>query len=277
MPLRLFRKPVFTIANLIGFIVGMAMFGAIIYLPVYLQVVRGVSPTASGLMLLPVMAGLFIASIGSGQIISRVGRYKLFPILGTGLMTLGMGLFATLTIHTSYLATSLFMFVTGLGLGFVMPVLVLAVQNGVDYKDLGTATSLSAFFRSMGGAFGTALLGAILADRLITNLNAALPVAARSHIHQIALEIQGSPAMLRRLPPAIHEAATTAYVHTINTVYLVAVPIVLISFGLALFLPAHRLRKTIGDSSGDAATAPQPSSREQAAAHPAGGSGALAH
>ena len=159
VPLRLFRKKVFSVANAAGFIVGVAMFGAIIYLPVYLQVVRGVSPTVSGLMLLPIMAGLFTASIASGQIIARIGRYKIFPILGTGLMTVGMGLFSTLSVHTSFLVTSAFMLVTGLGLGLVMQVLILAVQNGVDYKDLGTATSLAAFFRSMGGAFGTALLG----------------------------------------------------------------------------------------------------------------------
>ena len=177
VPLRLFRKKVFSVSNAAGFIVGVAMFGAIIYLPVYLQVVRGVSPTTSGLMLLPIMAGLFIASIGSGQIIARIGRYKIFPIVGTALMTIGMWLFSTLTIGTPFLVTSAFMLISGFGLGLVMQVLILAVQNGVDYKDLGTATSLSAFFRSMGGAFGTALLGAVLNDRLIGNLTKALPAA----------------------------------------------------------------------------------------------------
>lgn len=245
VPLHLFRRRVFTVANLAGFIVGMAMFGAIIYLPVYLQVVRGVSPTISGLMLLPIMVGLFIASIGSGQVIVRVGRYKIFPIVGTGLMTIGMGLFATLTAHTSFVLTSLFMFVTGFGLGLVMQVLILAVQNGVDYKDLGSATSLASFFRSMGGAFGTALLGAILTDRLVGNLTNALPAAARPRVHQIAQLITGSPAELRRLPVEIHQAAVTAYVHTIDTLFLIATPIVALSFLLALVLPEIRLRKTV--------------------------------
>ena len=250
VPLRLFRKRVFTVANAAGFIVGVAMFGAIIYLPVYLQVVRGVSPTTSGLMLLPIMAGLFTASIGSGQIIARVGRYKIFPILGTGLMTIGMGLFSTLTVHTSFLLTSTFMLITGFGLGLVMQVLILAVQNGVDYKDLGTATSLAAFFRSMGGAFGTALLGAVLNDRLVGNLSSALPVASRPHVSAIARQIVGSPAQLKLLPPAIHSAATVAYVHTIDTVFLMATPVVAIAFLLSLVLPEIRLRRTVHTEEG---------------------------
>ena len=248
VPLRLFRKRVFSVSNGAGFIVGVAMFGAIIYLPVYLQVVRGVSPTTSGLELLPIMVGLFTASIGSGQIIARVGRYKIFPIVGTALMTVGMGLFSTLTVHTSFLVTSAFMLLTGFGLGLVMQVLILAVQNGVDYKDLGTATSLAAFFRSMGGAFGTALLGAVLNDRLVGNLSRALPLADRSHVPQIAREIVGSPAQLKLLPSAIHTAATVAYVHTIDTVFLIATPVVALAFVLSLALPEIRLRKTVHTS-----------------------------
>jgi len=250
VPLRLFRERVFSVANATGFIVGVAMFGAIIYLPVYLQVVRGVSPTTSGLMLLPIMVGLFTASIGSGQIIVRIGRYKIFPIIGTALMTVGVGLFSTLTIHTSYFVTSAFMLLTGFGLGLVMQVLILAVQNGVDYKDLGTATSLSAFFRSMGGAFGTALLGAILNDRLVGNLTRALPPSVRPQVHEIAREIVGSPAQLKLLPPTIHAAATIAYVHTIDTVFLIATPVVALAFLLSLALPEIRLRKTVHSSSG---------------------------
>ncbi len=250
VPLRLFRKRVFTVANAAGFIVGVAMFGAIIYLPVYLQVVRGVSPTTSGLMLLPLIVGLFTASIGSGQIIARVGRYKIFPIIGTALMTVGVGLFSTLTIHTSFFVTSAFMLITGFGLGLVMQVLILAVQNGVEYRDLGTATSLAAFFRSMGGAFGTALLGAILNDRLVGNLRNALPAADRSHVPAIAREIVGSPAALKLLPPAIHTAATTAYVHTIDTVFLIAAPVVAVAFLLSLALPEIRLRKTVRSDAG---------------------------
>jgi EmrB/QacA subfamily drug resistance transporter len=245
VPLRLFRLRVFSVANAAGFIVGVAMFGAVIYLPVYLQVVRGVSPTTSGLMLVPIMVGMFTASIGSGQIIARIGRYKIFPVIGTALMTVGMGLFSTLTVHTSFFVTSLFMLITGFGLGLVMQVLILAIQNGVDYKDLGTATSLGAFFRSMGGAFGTALLGAVLNDRLIGNLRQALPAGERSHVPQIARQIVGSPAQLKLLPTTIHAAATAAYVHTIDTVFLIATPVVAAAFLFALVLPEIRLRQTV--------------------------------
>jgi len=270
VPLRLFRKRVFSVSNAAGFIVGVAMFGAIIYLPVYLQVVRGVSPTTSGLMLLPIMAGLFTASIGSGQIIARVGRYKIFPILGTALMTVGMGLFSTLTIHTSFFVTSAFMLLTGFGLGLVMQVLILAVQNGVDYKDLGTATSLAAFFRSMGGAFGTALLGAVLNDRLIGNLTRALPAGARAHVPEIAREIVGSPAQLKLLPPAIHSAAAAAYVHTIDTVFLIATPVVALAFLLSLALPEIRLRKTVHTSSTDQGASPATTGSVEAIVVPGG-------
>jgi EmrB/QacA subfamily drug resistance transporter len=270
MPLRLFSKRVFSVANAAGFIVGVAMFGAIIYLPVYLQVVRGVSPTVSGLMLLPIMAGVFTASIGSGQVIARIGRYKVFPVVGTGLVTIGMGLFSTLTVHTSFLLTSVFMLITGFGLGLVMQVLILAVQNGVDYKDLGTATSLAAFFRSMGGAFGTALLGAVLNDRLVSNLTTALPASARPHVAEIARQIVGSPAQLKLLPPAIHTAATVAYVHTIDTVFLIATPVIALGFLLSLALPEIRLRKTIhGDAgSGTPSQLADPSSPEAGAIAP---------
>ena len=257
VPMYLFRKRVFTASNLTGFIVGVAMFGAIIYLPVYLQVVKGVSPTISGLMLLPLMVGLLAASIGSGQVIARIGRYKIFPVLGTAIMTVGMFLLSTLSVHTSDLADSLYMFVVGVGLGLVMQVLVLAVQNGVDYKDLGTATSLGNFFRSMGGAFGTAVLGAILTDRLGGNLLAALPAPAKPHIKQISQLIVGSPASLKRLPAVVHGAAVQAYVHTIDTVFLVAVPIVFFGFVISLFLPEIRLRATVrGHTPGPPAPGP---------------------
>ena len=248
VPMHLFRKRIFTASNAAGFIIGLAMFGAIIYLPVYLQVVKGVSPTVSGLELLPLMVGLLGASIASGQIISRRGRYRIFPILGTAVTTGGMVLLSLLTPTTSDLVISLMLFVVGVGIGLVMQVLVLAVQNGVDYKDLGTATSLSNFFRSLGGAFGTAILGAILTDRLDGNLLRALPPLARPHLHEIAEIIVGSPKSLDALKttyPTIHTAAVEAYVHSIDTVFLIAAPIVFLAFIAALLLPEIKLRSTV--------------------------------
>ncbi|MGH7641675.1 MAG: MDR family MFS transporter, partial [Candidatus Dormibacteria bacterium] len=170
LPLHLFRNRLFSASSGIGFIVGFSMFGAITYLPTYLQVVRGASPTGSGLELLPLMAGLLVTSIGSGILISRWGRYKIFPILGTAVMSVGLFLFSLLGVATSTLTISLFMVVLGLGLGGVMQVLVIVVQNAVPHSELGVATSGATFFRSIGGSFGTAIFGAIFANVLQGNL-----------------------------------------------------------------------------------------------------------
>jgi len=222
------------------------MFGAIIYLPFYLQVARGVSPTVSGLLLLPLMAGVFTSSIASGQVISRLGRYKVFPVVGTALMTLGMWQFSTLGAHTSSALAAFYMVVTGVGLGGVMQVLVLAVQNGVEYRDLGTATALATFFRSMGGAFGTAVFGAILADRIVPNLVRALPVRLPpARLHELVTVLTAAPSAINAQPGAVRRPIVAAYVHSIDTVFLVAVPIAALAFLASLVLPEIRLRRSI--------------------------------
>ena len=154
LPLSLFRNSVFATTSLVGLIVGFALFGSVTYLPLFLQVVNGASPTASGLQLLPVMGGLLIASIGSGQLITRTGRYKIYPIVGTAVMVVGLYLLSLMNAGTSVATASAYMFVLGLGLGLVMQVLVLAVQNAVPYNELGVATSGATLFRSIGGSFG---------------------------------------------------------------------------------------------------------------------------
>ncbi len=151
VPLGLFRNRVFAVASAVGFIVGIALFGSVTYLPLYLQVVKGSGPTESGLQMLPLMAGVLFSSIGSGQLITRYGRYKVFPIVGTALMVVGMLLLSRLAVDTSPVVADLYMLVVGLGLGFVMQVLVLAVQNAVDYENLGVATSTATLFRSWAG------------------------------------------------------------------------------------------------------------------------------
>ncbi|MHB8342573.1 MAG: MDR family MFS transporter, partial [Mycobacteriales bacterium] len=148
LPLRLFRNPVFTISNGATFLIGATLLGATIYIPLYLQTTRGASATASGLQLMPMVAGLVIASIVSGRLISRIGRYKIFPVVGTGVMTVGLFLLSLLGAHTSLVVMSLYMLVTGLGVGCVMQTLVLSIQNSVDYSDLGVATASTSFFRS---------------------------------------------------------------------------------------------------------------------------------
>jgi MFS family permease len=229
---------VFSVASVVGLIVGFAMFGAITFLPLFFQTVYGASPTGSGLRLVPLIVGLLITSIGSGQIISRIGRYRPFPIAGTALMTLGFILLSGLGTGTSTLSVSLRLVVLGLGIGLVMQVLVLAVQNSVDYKDLGVATSGSTLFRSIGGALGTAVFGAIFSNRLTSELAGAVPAAA----HQNG---RLSPAQLATLPPAAHAAYTHAFVNALSPVFLTAAGVSAVGFVLTLFLPDRRLRDTV--------------------------------
>jgi EmrB/QacA subfamily drug resistance transporter len=259
LPLHLFDNRVFVASSAIGFVVGFAMFGAITYLPQYMQVVQGVSPTVSGLRLLPMMAGLLVTSIGSGQLISRTGRYKIFPIAGTAVMAVGLYLLSRLTVSTPTWESSLGMFDLGVGIGGVMQVLVIAVQNSVAYADLGAATSGATFFRSIGGSFGTAIFGAIFSGVLTGNLahylrGVALPAGFDG-------TAGASPAVLDRLPPAVHQGYEEAFAASIRTVFAVAVPIAAFAFILTWFLRELPLRAT--------AAAPSPSDTYAPTAIPA--------
>jgi EmrB/QacA subfamily drug resistance transporter len=246
IPLGLFRNDVFDVSTATGFIVGLAMFGAITYLPLYMQVVHGVSPTSSGLRLLPLMAGVLTSSILGGRIISRIGRYKVFPIVGTLLMSIGMWLLSHLGAHTSFTLAYVYMAVLGLGLGSVMQVLVLAVQNSVDYRNLGVATSTSTFFRSMGGSFGVAIFGSIFANRLHFWLPRLVPhdVLAKTPASEL---VHASPAQLHAMPPAVHDGLVAAISHSLNTVFLWAVPVCVLAFVLTLFLRELPLREQAHD------------------------------
>jgi DNA-binding MarR family transcriptional regulator len=240
MPLRLFRNRVFVYASAMGFGVGFALFGATTYLPVFQQVVNGVSPTASGLRLLPMVLGLLITSLLSGQLISRLGRYKVFPIVGTALMTVGLFLLSRMNEQTSLLVQSLYMLVLGLGLGLVFQVLVIAVQNAVEYRNLGAATSDATFFRSIGGSFGTAVFGAIFSNQLAAHLSAlASPLPPG-----VKLSAAQGVAAIRLLPPAVHSEVVHAYALSLSTVFLVAVPIAALAFVLSWLLPEVPMRTT---------------------------------
>src|SRR5438309_5443982 len=175
LPLELFRNRIFSVCSAIGFIIGLALFGSVTYLPLFLQIVKGRSPTSSGLQLTPMMAGLLVTSIVSGRLISRFGRYKPLPVVGTAVMTVGMVLLSQLDLHSTTTYTSLAMVVLGLGLGAVMQVLVLAVQNAVDYRNMGVATAGSLLFRQVGGSIGIASFGAIFSNRLHGELASRLP------------------------------------------------------------------------------------------------------
>jgi MFS family permease len=253
VPLFLFRDRVFSVASIVGFIVGLALFGSVTYLPLYLQVVKGASPTGSGLQMLPLMAGVLVASIGSGQLISRFGRYKVFPIVGTALMVGGSLLLSRLDVHTGTLLVDLYMLVLGLGLGFVMQVLVLAVQNAVDYANLGVATSTATLFRSMGGTIGVPIFGAIFANRLASNLSERLPPSVISK-----LPPHLGPSQIDQLPPAIRAHYVEAYAGAIRPMFLIAAAIAGVAFGATWFLQERPLRETVADQGvGDSFAVPR--------------------
>jgi EmrB/QacA subfamily drug resistance transporter len=242
IPLGLFRNRVFSSTSAIGFVVGFAMYGALTFLPLFLQIVKGVSPTESGVRLFSMMLGLLIASVGSGQLVSRWGRYKMFPVAGTALTAIGLYLMSLVGVTTGAWTMSAYMFVFGVGLGLVMQVLVVAVQNAVPYEELGTATSGTTFFRMIGGSFGTAVFGAIFANLLTGNLvhylhGAKIPADAASQID--------NPALLARLPTAVHLAVAHGVSHTVQTVFLIGVPIAAAAFLLSWLLPEVPLRKSI--------------------------------
>jgi EmrB/QacA subfamily drug resistance transporter len=240
LPLHLFKLRAFSVTSVVGFIVGFAMFGAITYLPAFYQVVRGVSPTLSGVRLLPLMAGLLIVSIGSGQVISRTGRYRFWPIAGAGFMTLGLYLLSTVGVGTNSLLGALYMLVLGMGIGGVMQVLVIIVQNAVPHNELGVATSGATFFRSIGGSFGTAIFGAIFSNVLVGNL--------AKHLHGVTLpagfsSANATPALLSHLPAAVHLGFVSGYAESIQTVFIVAVPIAALAFLFTWLIPQVELRK----------------------------------
>jgi EmrB/QacA subfamily drug resistance transporter len=256
LPPELFRNPVFRVTSAIGFVVGFALFGALTYLPLFQQVVRGLSPTASGLQLVPLMIGLLAASIGSGQLISRNGRYKRFPIAGTAIAAVGLLLLSRLEPGTGSFEAAFYMLVLGLGLGFTMQVLVLAVQNAVPYSQLGVATSSATLFRSIGGSLGTAILGAIFANRLADELAGSLPSGSPAAAGLASGQID--PAQLKALPAALHDSYVHSFTDSISTVFLIAAAVVIVAFLLAWMLEERPLRKTIEDSGvGDAFAPPQ--------------------
>jgi EmrB/QacA subfamily drug resistance transporter len=241
IPLRLWNDKVFSVASGLEFLVGFAMFGGIIYLPLWLQTVGGASAQNSGLLILPLMAGLMASSITSGRLITKNGRYKRFPVIGTATIAAGMFLLSTMGVGTSRWISSAYMVVLGLGLGMIIQIMVLAVQNSVPHRDLGTATATETFTRSMGGAFGVAVFGAILTNRLVFNLDRLLPGASR---HLDLASITGSPAAIRALPSTTQRAVIQALASSIHVLFLAAVPLALLAFFVTWFLPEKPLRQT---------------------------------
>ena len=250
IPLKLFRERVFNAASAIGFVMGFAMFGALTFLPLYMQIVKGVSPTASGLRILPLMLGMLGASVISGRLVTRWGRYKIFPIVGTALMTVGAYLLSLIDASTNAWVLAGYMFVFGVGMGLIMQVLVVAVQNAVSYEDLGVATSSATFFRMIGGSFGTAVFGAIYA--IVLNHTIAPDAGQGPGVRRCrSFNPQTiNPGVLAKLKSTaaglfFYTKYIDAVTHSIQTVFLVAVPIAFVAFLLSFLLPEVELRKTV--------------------------------
>ncbi|MGW0883929.1 MFS transporter [Streptomyces sp. NPDC002671] len=233
IPLRLFRDSVFNITGLVGLVIGVALFGAASYLPTFLQMVDGASATGSGLLMLPMMAGIVGASVLCGQLISRTGRYKIFPVLGCAVATAGMWLLSRLEADTSRLQYSIWMAVLGAGIGMVMPVLVLAVQNSVRPADLGTATSANNYFRQIGGSVGAAVFGTLFSGRLTDALHRQLPARAGSGLPDAD---SLTPQLVHALPPALREAYIRAYADAMPRIFLYFVPVLVLGLLIAFFL-----------------------------------------
>jgi EmrB/QacA subfamily drug resistance transporter len=239
MPPELFRSQVFNVASAMGFLIGMAMFGAIVFIPFFLQIVFGATPTNSGLQMLPLMAGLLTAAILSGRAISRMGRYRVFPIAGTAILVVGMFLLSRLGLHTPHWQASAYMAVVGVGIGLVMQVIVLVVQNDADPAHIGAATSTATFFRSLGGSFGVAIFGAIYASRLSAHLQ-GLPPAVGAQLAKVR-----SPEQVKHLPAAVRGDFLQAFAHSLHGVFLWGMAVAVAPCILAWFLKEVPLRTTL--------------------------------
>lgn len=242
IPMRLFRNDIFTVSVLLSLLSGIAMFASILYIPLYQQLVRGYSPTKSGLLMLPLVLGILTASIISGRLISKIGKYKIFPIIGTLLLTLGLWLFSHLTLTTSEWILGLWMFIIGAGLGSFMQVMTLAIQNSVARRELGTATSSATFFRSLGGSFGGAIFGTVLINRLVVHINEGVP--ANSGLPAIDVSSIVGGADLKSLPPEMAGPVLEAFVRSFHDMFLYAIPFALAALIVALFLRETPLKTT---------------------------------
>ncbi len=233
LPLHLFKNRTFTLATLIGVVIGAGMFAALAFLPTFLQMATGAGVTESGFRMLPLMAGLMLTAIGSGVLITRTGRYRAFPIVGLGIVTLGMAWLTTLSGGVSMLLFSTMIFTVGFGLGLVMQTIVLAVQNSVDPHEIGTATSANNFFREIGAAVGTALFSTIFVNRLAGNLASVIPVGSPTGGGSAS---SLTPGLVASLPEPLHAGVVDAYTQALAPAFWYLVPILVVGFVLALFL-----------------------------------------
>jgi EmrB/QacA subfamily drug resistance transporter len=265
LPLRLFSCPVISVSTALLFLVGLAMFGGLVFFPLFLQVSTGVSATASGLLTLPLMAGVMASSIASGRLITRTGRYKVWPIVGTAAATVGTVLLSTLSPDSPLALSGLYMAVLGAGLGMTMQPLMLAAQNAAELRDMGVVSSTTTFARTMGSAFGVAVFGAIFSARVTSDLPASLGGSAG------ARDLLNSPEQIRRLPASLQEVVVDAVAAATQSVFRWSVPLLVVGFVLAWFLRELPLRDSIG---APAATSGQATAEASATKGATGASGA---
>lgn len=251
LPLRLFRNHTFSLTSALAFIIGAGMFGAIVMLPLYLQVVKGNTATEAGLKLIPLMLGIVSMSIFSGKKISSTGKYKIFPIIGAGIMTFGLILMSTLNENTSFGVLSIYSILIGAGLGLSMQTIVIALQNSVDFQDMGIATSSNTFFRSLGGAFGTAIFGTILSNRVayylqenFATLSQTNPKAVEGFDSTKLEVLTTNTSMIITLPPAIRDTVLHSFTQTFQVVFFAAAPVTFMGFILAFFLKEKPLQSS---------------------------------
>src|SRR3954463_16180760 len=246
LPLRLFRSSVFVVCVVLAFIVGFAMLGALTFLPTYLQYVKGVSATASGLQTLPLVVGLLVMSTVAGTVVGRTGRYKVFPVVGSAIITLGMFLLSRLGVATPYWQLAVAMLVLGVGIGMSMQILTIVVQSTVAYRDLGVGTSGVTFFRTLGSSFGAAVFGTVFSNVLSNRLPAAVAASPGADTEAVS-----SPQALHAYPAAQIAPIVEAYAHATHVVFLAAIPVGLVAFVVALFLKQVPLRGTARDTAPD--------------------------
>jgi EmrB/QacA subfamily drug resistance transporter len=253
LPLTLFKNHTFSVTSVMAFIIGAGMFGAIIMLPLYLQIVKGDSATSAGLKLIPFMIGIVTMSIVSGKMITKHGHYKRFPIIGLALMTVGLAMLSTLTESTPFWQLSIYSILIGAGLGFSMQTIVIALQNAVDFKDLGVATSANTFFRSIGATMGVALFGTVYASRLAHNLpieieklRASNPAALVGATPEKFAALKENTAVLKTFTPELQVGIINAFVNSFHLVFLAAVPVTVIGFFVAFALRETPLRTGVG-------------------------------
>ena len=247
LPTHLFKNDIFTVSMILSLLVGIAFFAAILFIPEYQQIVRGYSAIKSGLFLLPLVAGMLTSMITAGRLITKYGKYKMFPIIGTLVTALGIWLFSHLTLNTPQLELSLWMVILGLGIGMFMQVMTLAVQNAVDHSEMGVATSSATFFRSMGSSLGGAIFGAILTNRLAYHLKQLLPDSAAKPAVSLAKNIQNgvSSSAIRNLQPVVSHAIFKAFVLSFHDMFLLGLPFIGLAFIAALFLREAPLITTV--------------------------------